>query len=110
MSLTSTQKAQLTKMNRAAQNVELGTLIGNMAANSVVTGSALVVTTPQMSASAVVIATGRTGVIGSIINWTRSGSHMGPVKVVNSGSNLTVTSACATWAFTAGDTVAWVCF
>jgi hypothetical protein len=110
MSISTSQKAKLNKMNRAAKDVSLGDLVQQMAQNSVVTGSALVVTTPQMSASAVVIATGRTGVIGSIINWTRSGSHMGPVKVVNSGSNLTVTSACATWAFTTGDTVSWIAF
>jgi hypothetical protein len=125
MSLTSKQKSQLTKMNRAAQNVELGTLIGGMALNAVVTGSAVVVTNSHASASTVIIDTGLTSSIGQIVQVRRSGSNVitpttlatsgstfSNIKVTNTGSYLIV-SACSTAScvsLAAGDIVSWIAF
>lgn len=112
MSISTAKKNNLNKMNRAAKDVSLGTMLQKLDANAIVTASAVVVTSAQASASAVEILTGRTGLIGHIVRWDRSGSPLAPVKVVNSGSNLMVTSACAAWYVFAANTdvVSWIAF
>lgn len=112
MSISTVQKNHLNKMNRAAKDVSLGTMLQKMDANSIVTGSTVVISSAQASASLVSVSTGRTGLIGEIVQVRRSGSatisgsSFTNIKVINSGSIIDVTSACV--AFAANDVLTWI--
>jgi hypothetical protein len=67
--ITATQKTKLNKMNRASQDVSLGTLIQGFQGASVTTVSAA-----QASASSVAIVTGLSSVSGFVFQQYRSGS------------------------------------
>ena len=85
--ITATQKTKLNKMNRASQDVSLGTLIQGFQGASATTVSAA-----QASASSVAIATGLTSVTGFIFQQYRSGS----LVPSPSGSQLYTTNAAGT--------------
>lgn len=110
--ISTAQKKNLNKMNRASKDVLLGTLLQQMTQNSVITGSTVVVTAAQASASVVAIATGRTGLIGQVIQINRSGSSVisgsafSNVKIINSGSAIYVTNGCAV--FVENDLLHWL--
>ena len=105
MSLTSNEIAHLNKMNKAAQDVSLGTLVNGFVNNAMVSGS-VIATASQSSASAVVIATGLSEAKGYQVNGFRSGSAISNVYVVsNSGGNITVRSGSFV---TAGDLYNWI--
>jgi hypothetical protein len=73
MSLTSSQINHLNRMNRAADDVNLGTLVDGFVNNTQVTGS-VVASAAQSAASAIVIATGLGSVAGYQVQGFRSGS------------------------------------
>jgi len=85
--ITATQKAKINKMNRASQDVSLGTLVQGFQGSSVTT-----VTAAQASASSVAIATGLTSVTGFIFQQYRSGSLIPNL----SGSQLYTSNASGT--------------
>jgi hypothetical protein len=71
--MTTANKTKLNRMNKAAQNVNLGTMLQNMGAIS--TGS-FTVTAAQMNASLVEVPTGLASVGGFIAQGLRSGSPL----------------------------------
>jgi len=112
MAISNANAAKINKMNRASQNVNLGTII-----QGVQTGSATLngfirasgskpVSLTDTDGSAVTIATGLTGLKGQLVQATSSsGSVILTGSVVNSGSNLTVYCGSAVYA---GDAVHWM--
>lgn len=101
MAYTAKQIKDLNRMNRAAQNVNLGTTLGNFMAAGNVTTASHTVTAAEMSASRIVLTTGLTAVTayfptalrsGSPISltWT-SGSVAGTITVHNSASGSPTT-------------------
>jgi hypothetical protein len=98
LAISNAHAAKINKMNKASQNVSLGTVVQNLQSGSATlngyirsSGSASVSQT-QASASTVTIATGLTGIKGFIVQAYTSASIMTGLKVVNSGSNLDVTA------------------
>lgn len=77
--ITATQRTKLNKMNRASQDVNLGTLVQGFQGSS-----ATVVSSAQASASSVAIVTGLASVAGFIFQQSRSGSLI----LADSGSQL----------------------
>lgn len=108
MSITTTQKNHLNKMNKAAKDVSLGNLIQTMASGSPVTAGTTVVSSAQASASSVTIQTGLSTITGFQVQAFRSGSFMPGINVVSSGSNLVVTSGSASYKVTANDVITWM--
>ena len=107
MTLTATTIRKLNRMNRAAQDAVLGTLLSGLESRSITSGS-LAVSSAQSNASAVDIATGLTGVTWFDIDVYRSGSSIQGAYVVNSGSNLLVTnSTSASFVLTTADRINW---
>lgn len=86
--ITASQKTKLNKMNRAAQDVSLGTLVGGFQGNVKTTVSAA-----QASASSVAVATGLTSVSGYVFQQFRSS---GSLVVPTSGSQYYVKHASGT--------------
>lgn len=118
MTISSGNAAKLNKMNRAAKNVSLGTLLQSFESSiatlnglSIYSGS-YAATAADASASSITILTGATGLTGQIVQVTRSGSaNWGYTpKIVNSGSNLTITSASPSWVIAAADKINWIAF
>lgn len=86
--ISSTTKAKLNKMNRAAQDASLGTVLQNL--QGVVSGS-LAVTTAQMSASAVVAYSPQATLGGYLFQVTRGGSSLATIyQALRSGGSLTL--------------------
>ena len=119
MTLTATQISQMNKMNRAAQNAAMGTLLASVestasqVSSAFASGSYLAVTA-DASASTIAIVTGTTGAIGHLVQVYTSGSLISDTYVVNSGSALYITSGSDVTAvppaIAAGDKVQWVVF
>ena len=118
MAISNAQRAKINKMNRASQDVSLGTIVQNLQTGSATlngyirsTGSYTAVEADS-NASKVVIATGLTGVVGYMVQVYTSGSQKSTIKVINSGSNLTVTAGSAATstvpAITTGDVTNWM--
>ena len=91
MTISTANAAKLNKMNRAAQNVSLGTVLKGLDTAIRSSGSYTAIAA-DASASSVTIATGLTGVKGFIAQVYTSGSQKSSIKVINSGSNLTITA------------------
>lgn len=96
MAISNANAAKINKMNRASANVSLGTVVQNLQSGSATlngfiraSGSSAV-SASEASASTVTITTGLTGIKGYIVQCYTSASIMTGMKVVNSGSNLTV--------------------
>lgn len=102
MAISNTIKNKLNKMNRAAQDALLGTIIQN-GQNG--TGST-VVTTAQMSASAVVIYDVGATLGMYVYQVTRSGSNLNSIgfKAARTGGSLTVMPV-NTGSFVVGDVI-----
>ena len=107
-------KNQLNKMNRAAQNASLGTMIQNMGTLS---SGSITVSAAQMNASRVEIPTGLATVGGFVVQGLRSGSPLnikatagsvaGAILVENTTVVTTVTGGSQV-AF--GDVISYVAF
>jgi len=118
--ITSAEEAQINKMNVASQRASLGTVVKTnqsdivtLQAGAVVTGS-YGASLADVDGSAIEILTGETGIIGYIVNVSRSGSSITSF-VENSGSNLMVrpitTGSMSTWTSVAeNDRVDWIVF
>lgn len=85
--ITSTQKTKLNKMNRASQDVSLGTLIQGFQGSSATTVSA-----SQSNASAVIVDTGLDSVSGYIFQQYRSAS----LVPATSASQLAISNSSGT--------------
>ena len=93
--ITATQKNKLNKMNRASQDVSLGTLVQGFQGASATTVSAA-----QASASSVAVATGLTSVTGFVFQQYRSGSLVpvtsgSQIYTTNAGGTVTISSPAA---------------
>ena len=107
MALSSTVIRKLNRMNRAAQDSNLGTLVGAIE-SKVATSGSLLVSAAQSNASAVDIATGVTGIKWFDIELYRSGSTLSGFNVVNSGSNLLVSNVVsASFVLATSDLINW---
>jgi len=76
MAKTAKQINDVNRMNRAAQNIELGTIIGNLSAAGDFTSASHAVTTAEMSASRIVLTTGLDAVTAFFPTYLRSGSPL----------------------------------
>ena len=76
---------------------------------SVVSGSQTA-TLANVDGSSIEIATGTTGITGFLVNGFVSGSNINNFKVVNSGSNLLITSASAGYVISTNDIYNWIVF
>jgi hypothetical protein len=81
--LTTKQINQLDHMNRAAQNVALGTMLGTA---GILASGSLIVSDSQANASAVIITTGLATVGGFLFDGYRSGSPLKQYLNVVAGS------------------------
>lgn len=101
--LTAKQIKKLNRMNRAAQDAELGSRLGS---SGVYTATAA-----DASASSITIPTSLSSVSGAIVQAYRSGSPLYAVKESVSGTDLVITSsASGTWTIVAGDVIAYTAF
>jgi anaerobic glycerol-3-phosphate dehydrogenase len=107
MAYTAKQIKDLNRMNASAQNVALGTTMGNlMAVGNIVSGSHTV-TAAEASASRVVIDTGLDAVVNFFPAYIRSGSPLtqtwasgsvaGTLTIVNSASASPIAGDIATY-------------
>ena len=94
MAISNATKNKLNKSNRAASDASLGTFVQNMGTYIGKSGSYTAIAS-DASASSITIATGLTGVKGFLVQVYTSGSQKSSIKVINSGSNLTVTAGSA---------------
>jgi len=76
---------------------------------SVVSGSQSA-TLVDVDGSAIDLLTGTTGITGFIVNGFVSGSNINNFKVVNSGSNLLITSASPAYVVSVDDVYNWIVF
>jgi hypothetical protein len=111
MAITVTQKAHLNKMNRAAKDVLLGNIVGNLAAGGNLTSGSYSISSTESNASKVSLDTGLSAVRGWIVQPNRSGSI---VYVLNSVSASTagridITAASGSKLATS-DVINWIAF
>jgi len=100
--LTSTEISKLNKMNRAAQDVSLGTILSVAPIGGVVTASA-----PQANASAVIIDTGLDANTGYTVQRFNSGSAL-LSYVTNTSGSLVISAVTGGDAIVAGDVFNWL--
>ncbi len=104
------QTRDLNRANRANQNVQLGTIIGNLAiAGSLISGSHLV-TSGEASASRVVITTGLSSVTSFFPTYTRSGSHLGMTWASGSVAGTLIASNSTSASPLANDIASFIAF
>jgi len=121
--ITVAEAAQIDTMNVAAQRADLGTVIeevqaiayANSGSIQVLEGSVGTVVTGCQTAtladvdgSAIVLLTGTTGIAGFIVDGFVSGSNIDDFKVINSGSNLAITSASSGYIISVNDVYNWI--
>ena len=93
-----------------------GSLIGYNSASIVALQAAAVVSGSQIATladvdgSAIDLLTGTTGITGFIVNGYVTGSNINNFKVVNSGSNLLITSASPGYIVSVNDVYNWIVF
>lgn len=105
MSLTSTQINHINRMNRASQDVRLGTLVDGFVSHQVTSGS-LTASASQASASAITVSTGLDSISGYIVQGFRSGSAISNVYIAsNTSGSLTFKSGSTV---TSGDRYNWI--
>jgi hypothetical protein len=105
MSLSTANKTKLNKMNRAAQDASLGTLLGTLETN-MITPAAHIVTVTEANASAVVIDSGLDTISGKIVQIFRSGSIVtSDAFVTATGSALGIYPGAATYTVTGSDVI-----
>jgi len=76
---------------------------------SVVSGSQAA-TLADVDGSAIDLLTGTTGITGFIVNGFVSGSNINNFKIINSGSNLLITSASPAYVISINDVYNWIVF
>jgi len=121
--ITVAEAAQIDIMNVASQRAELGTVVEEVQAiayansgsiqalessvGTVVTGCQ-VATLADVDGSAIDLLTGTTGIAGFIVDGFVSGSNIDDFKVINSGSNLVITSASSGYIISTNDVYNWI--
>jgi len=119
MAISNANATKINKMNRASQNVSLGTVIqtiqsGSATLNGYIRSSgSKSIDVADSSASTVTILTGLTSLKGQLVQVTSStGSIILTGSIVNSGSNLTIYCGSAVGAtpraVTLGDKAFWM--
>lgn len=110
MTLSSATINKLNKMNRAAQDASLGTVMAGLETGAVTSGSYTAVTA-DATGSKITIAFDETGFVGHMVQGYRSGSPLSGLKVINSGSKLDITSTgSSTWIINAGDVINYIAY
>lgn len=108
MALSTSQKTKINKMNRAAQDASLGTLVGTLEGN-MITPATHVITVTEANASAVVIDSGLTSISGNIVNIVRSGSTVtSDAFITTTGSALGIYPGAATYVVTGSDIINYI--
>jgi hypothetical protein len=112
--ITASQATKINRMNRAAQDVVLGTIIRQM--GNIATGSHTV-TGAQQNASAIVIDTTLGSSTGQIVQLYRGGSPIftsaSAFRVVNSAGSITISGSyigTSGLLISASDIVNWIAF
>ena len=109
MAITNAQRAKINKMNRASQDVSLGTIIQGLTGVNLVTSGSYATVSGDATGSVINILTGTTSIKGQIVDIRRSGSIMYNTYVDSStGSKLKIVSTGS--AIAAGDVVNWIVF
>ncbi len=112
MAISNTTKAKLNKMNRAAADAQLGTIIQNLSAGFVPTAGSVVVGNTEISASKVTIV-GASAIHGYLVDVFRSGSFISASGIYTevSGSKLyVIPKTTGSWTPVAGDYVNYITF
>lgn len=113
MAYTAKQINDLNRMNRASQNVSLGTELSGvndlMGAGALVSASH-VVTAAEMSASRVVLTTGLDAVSAFFPTYLRSGSPLSPTWASGSVAGTITVHNSATASPTTADVLAYIAF
>lgn len=107
MAITTAQKNKLNKMNRASQDVGIGTLLQKI--DGPFSSGSHTVTATEINASAIYLETGQTSITGFIVQRYMSGSQISDIKVVSTGSNLNITAGSGS-ALATGDVIYWTTF
>lgn len=119
MAITNAQASKINHMNRAAHNVNLGTLVqelqtsassttGTLALNATKSGSMLVYAL-HTNASAVTITTGLSSIVGFNVQAYNAGSTILPGYYVGkSGGTLTIMAVSGCSGINAGDKIYWI--
>ena len=123
MAISNAQAAKINKMNRASQNVSLGTIVQNVQSgsatlNGFIRGSgSVLVAVADANASKVEVLTGLTSLVGHIVQaWNSGGSNIAGssvsavtdamLNVQNSGSNLVIRTTASS--VTPGHKIYWM--
>lgn len=110
MAITNAQVTKLNKMNRAAQDAELGTSILNLQNGAVVAGTYTMVAA-DATAGTKAIATGLgKNISGFIVQIYRANVLVSGATTTKSSANLTVATNGTTYVVTAGDVVNYIVF
>jgi hypothetical protein len=127
MALSSTLIKKVTKMNRAAQDVNLGYVLDNLITSAssaagtltasvttltahMVTSGCVAVTPTEASASVCYILTGTSSIKGFVVQPYRSGSLVSGATAIPAatGSKITVTNGPGTYKLTDADVMQWI--
>jgi hypothetical protein len=110
MTISSDHETKLNKMNKAAQNVSLGTIIAGLQNDFIASGS-LAVSAAQANGSSVTIYTGLTSTVtGYQINVFRSGSALSSDPYVYASGGSVIITPGASYAVTTADRINWIAF
>ena len=108
MAISALNVTQLNRMNRAAQNAQLGTAIQNLQ-NAIVTGKYTVVSADQ-TATTVSIPVGKT-VNGFVVNILRAGKDVTNLAALSgSTTNLVVATNGTSYVLTTGDVINYIVY
>lgn len=108
MAISALNVTQINKMNRAAQNAQLGTVIQNLQ-NAIVTGVYTVVSADQ-TATTVSIPVGKT-VTGFVVNILRAGKNITNLAAISGDTtNLVVATNGSSYVLTAGDVINYIAY
>lgn len=115
MSFTAKQIAQLNKMNKAAQNVSLGTVVSGMVDNTIYRGSHTVTSGEVSAGSATISITGlSTAPVGFMGNVYRSGSVAEGWSASSSAGNIVLlagnSGSSTAYTLRTGDRFDWIAF
>jgi len=116
MAISNANATKINRMNRAADNVDLGTLVqslqtyvATLQTNATVSGS-IAINSTHTNGSVVTINPGLGANKGYIVQLSRSGSMLtgSGVFVTNSSGSLSVSVTGAGWVMTIGDSINWI--
>ena len=109
MAITATQAGKINKMNRASQDVSLGTIVQTLQGAAITSGSLLVSAT-QANGSSVSIVTGAASITGYTIGIFRGGSSLNSDPYVYGSNGSLVITRGSSYAVTTNDRINWMVF